>query len=120
MTETYEQSLSLFPTAGAAPAASDVGFRFGAKGTHTSRTMMFEELRQVFEVTLPDARRSDYAAAIIDDNGLPLVAIPGIKLEPGRRWPAAGLAEAERRAARMLAARSFRVPAGGSPARSGA
>lgn len=70
MTEIYEQSLSLFPTAGAAPAASGVGFRFGAKGTHTSRTMMFEELRQVLQATPPDARRGDYASAIIDGNCL--------------------------------------------------
>ncbi len=70
MNEIYEQTLSLFPMAGAAPAAADVGFRFGAKGTHTSRTMMFEELRQVLQATAPDARRADYAAAIIDGNCL--------------------------------------------------
>jgi hypothetical protein len=70
MTKIYEQSLSLFPTVGSAPAALDVGFRFGAKGTHTSRTMMFDELRQVLEVAPPDARRADYASAIIDGNCL--------------------------------------------------
>lgn len=70
MIEIYEQSLSLFPTVGAAPAASEVGFRFGAKGTHTSRTMMFEELRQVLQATPSDARRGDYASAIIDGNCL--------------------------------------------------
>jgi hypothetical protein len=59
--------LSLFP-AGAASTANVV--RFGAKGTHTSRTMMFEELRQVFEATPPDAQRADYAAAIIEGNCL--------------------------------------------------
>jgi hypothetical protein len=70
MTKIYEESFSLFPLAGAGPAAADVGFRFGAKGTHTSRTMMYEELRQVLQATPPDARRADYAAAIIDGNCL--------------------------------------------------
>lgn len=70
MSEPFEQTLSLFPIAGAYPAAADVGFRFGAKGTHTSRTMMFDELRQVLQATPPDARRADYAAAIIDGNCL--------------------------------------------------
>ncbi|HYT94205.1 MAG TPA: hypothetical protein VEL76_36145, partial [Gemmataceae bacterium] len=64
MSETFETSLSLFRARGA-PAAQ-VGFRFGAKGTHTSRTMMFEELRQLINATAPDARRADYAAAIIE------------------------------------------------------
>ncbi len=64
----FEQPLFLFPAAGS--AAADVGFRFGAKGTHTSRTMMLEELRQVFDATAPEARRTDYAAAIIDGNCL--------------------------------------------------
>lgn len=70
MSGPFEQTLSLFPTAGASPSAADVGFRFGAKGTHTSRTMMFDELRQVLQATPPDARRADYAAAIIDGNCL--------------------------------------------------
>lgn len=70
MAEIFEQTLSLFPTTGTAPAAADVGFRFGAKGTHTSRTMMFAELHQVLQATPPDARRADYAAAIIDGNCL--------------------------------------------------
>jgi hypothetical protein len=68
MTVIFEASMSLFP-AGAAPDAH-VGFRFGAKGTHTSRTMMFEELRQVLQATAPEARRADYASAIIEGNCL--------------------------------------------------
>ncbi len=47
-----------------------IGFRFGAKGTHTSRTMMLEELTRVLEATAADARRADYAGAIIDGNCL--------------------------------------------------
>ena len=68
MNEILDTSLSLFPARGGQVA--DVGFRFGAKGTHTSRTMMFDELRQVFLATSPDARRTDYAAAIIEGNCL--------------------------------------------------
>jgi hypothetical protein len=58
----------LFP--GSTREAEASGFRFGAKGTHTSRTMMFEELSHVLQATAPDARRADYAAAIIDGNCL--------------------------------------------------
>ena len=50
--------------------AETIGFRFGAKGTHTSRTMMFEELSHVLQATDPAARRADYASAIIDGNCL--------------------------------------------------
>ena len=50
--------------------AATVGFRSGPKGTHTSRTMMFEELSQLLQATAPEARRADYAAAIIDGNCL--------------------------------------------------
>lgn len=49
---------------------TEVGFRFGEKGTHTSRTMMFEELRQVLQATSAAAKRADYAAAIIEGNCL--------------------------------------------------
>ncbi|HTV27077.1 MAG TPA: hypothetical protein VMF32_04800 [Xanthobacteraceae bacterium] len=59
---------SLFPTSAREPDA--VGFRFGAKGTHTSRTMMLEELTRVLAATAPDARRADYATVIIDGNCL--------------------------------------------------
>lgn len=58
----------LFP--GPARAAEALGFRFGAKGTHTSRTMMLEELARVLDATAPDARRAEYAAAIVDSNCL--------------------------------------------------
>lgn len=68
MDELLDSSLSLFPSGGA-PAAN-VGFRFGAKGTHTSRTMMLDEFQHVMQATGPEARRPDYAAAIIDGNCL--------------------------------------------------
>ncbi len=67
MGQTGPFSLFLGPTLREAERA---GFRFGAKGTHTSRTMMLEELFQVFEATNQDARRADYANAIIDGNCL--------------------------------------------------
>lgn len=51
---------------------------------------------------------------------LPLIAIPGIKLDSGRSWPASGLAEAERRPVQTLAARSSLARADGSQARNAA
>jgi hypothetical protein len=65
-----ENRLSLFPAAAPTAAAQDLGFRFGAIGTHTSRTMMLEELSRVFQATASEARRQDYADAIIDANCL--------------------------------------------------
>lgn len=44
------------------------GFRYGSKGTHTSRTMMLSELRYVLDAVPKKASRADYVAAIIDDN----------------------------------------------------
>jgi hypothetical protein len=46
------------------------GFRFGNKGTHTSRTIMFVELCSVFEACPLEAKRSAYAEAILDHNCL--------------------------------------------------
>lgn len=50
--------------------AEEVGFRFGDKGTHTSRTMMLAELGAVLDVTGETAERDDYTSAIIDGNCL--------------------------------------------------
>lgn len=50
--------------------AEKLGFRFGDKGTHTSRTMMLEELTAVLAVTQLWAGRQEYAAAIIEENAL--------------------------------------------------
>ena len=47
-----------------------VGFRTGPKGTHSSRTMMLNEVTLLFEATRHDSRRADYAAAIIEANCL--------------------------------------------------
>lgn len=46
------------------------GFRRGDKGTHTSRTMMLEELGSLFEVVPANAPRARYAEAIVDENVL--------------------------------------------------
>ncbi|MGE3993613.1 hypothetical protein [Pseudorhodoplanes sp.] len=70
MLEQSSLSVLFVPAAGAAPTAADVGFRLGAKGTHTSRTMMFDELQQVLATAPADAKRQDYASAIINGNCL--------------------------------------------------
>lgn len=48
----------------------DAGFRWGEKGTHTSRTVMLDELRAVLASCRPDAARGEYLAAIQEDNCL--------------------------------------------------
>ncbi len=48
--------------------AARAGFRFGDKGTHTSRTMMLAELTAALAVTAPDASRARYADAIVLEN----------------------------------------------------
>lgn len=47
-----------------------LGFRWGDKGTHTSRTIMLDELRSVLAHCRPDATRDEYLAAIHEDNCL--------------------------------------------------
>jgi len=46
------------------------GFRFGEKGTHTSRTMMLTELTDLLAAVPADGNRAAYASAIIEDNVL--------------------------------------------------
>jgi hypothetical protein len=58
------------PSSGPASTAEKAGFRFGNKGTHTSRTIMFEELSTLFKCASPTASRSDYAALIVEQNCL--------------------------------------------------
>jgi hypothetical protein len=60
------------------------------------------------------------APALAGPSGLPREAMPDIRLESGRYWPAPDLAGAQRRAEQTLAARSSRVPAGDSQARNAA
>ena len=63
-------SLCLLPDGKARAGAEAAGFRLGAKGTHTSRTMMLAELEAVLAAAEAGAVRADYAAAIIETNCL--------------------------------------------------
>ncbi len=60
----------LIPPSGISERAAKQGFRFGAKGTHTSRTMMLEELTAVLAPVPEAASREEYAVAIIEGNCL--------------------------------------------------
>lgn len=46
----------------------DAGFRFGARGTHTSRTMMLAEIQTLLAVLPPSSSRQAYSDAILEDN----------------------------------------------------
>lgn len=60
----------LHPVSGIPERAEQIGFRFGAKGTHTSRTMMFSEFSAALAAVAERASREDYATAIIEGNCL--------------------------------------------------
>ncbi len=53
-----------------AAAMERAGFRFGARGTQASRTIMLRELTELFTVVPPDAARDEYCTAIVDENAL--------------------------------------------------
>ena len=62
---------TLIPTTNNTPGdAEKLGFRFGDKGTHTSRTMMLDELGALMRAVPASGTRKDYAAAIIEENCL--------------------------------------------------
>ena len=65
-----ESSQRFFPSEEPAQSAVAAGFRFGPKGTHTSRTIMLDELSALFQLTTPAAGRKEYAQAIIEMNCL--------------------------------------------------
>lgn len=50
------------------PAGTWFGVRFGERGTHTSRTMMFSELSDLLKFTPATAGAAEYRTAIIQDN----------------------------------------------------
>ncbi len=52
----------------AIPASEQFGFRYGSKGTHTSRTIMLEELLQILAAVPASGFRDDYVSSIIDHN----------------------------------------------------
>lgn len=47
---------------------SRAGFRFGGKGTHTSRTIMLSELTELLSAVPADVERGDYEVVIVHDN----------------------------------------------------
>lgn len=49
---------------------TQLGFRFGDRGTHTSRTIMLDELSRLLRVCPDTATRPDYAAAVVKENCL--------------------------------------------------
>lgn len=52
------------------PAAERAGFRFGARGTHSSRTIMFAELDELLRGLPEDAAQAAYSEAVISENAL--------------------------------------------------
>jgi hypothetical protein len=48
----------------------EIGFRFGDKGAHTSRTIMLEELTLLLRECPASAARADYTAAVVERNCL--------------------------------------------------
>ena len=56
----------LVPAAGVERA----GFRFGARGTHSARTIMLRDLTELLAAVPSDAAREEYAAAIVEENVL--------------------------------------------------
>src|SRR4030042_6801239 len=65
-------NLGIAPTSEQEAIASDkrVGFRFGDKGTHSSRTIMLEELSTLLRVSQPSFNREEYRKLIVQENCL--------------------------------------------------
>lgn len=55
---------------GTSKVGKQLGFRYGDKGTHSSRTIMFEELQQLLESHPGDVPREIYVQAVIEENCL--------------------------------------------------
>ncbi|MBX5452784.1 MAG: hypothetical protein K6U10_02475 [Acidobacteriia bacterium] len=70
MREPQLPHFPLFPSNSPRTRAEEVGFRFGAVGTHTSRTMMLAELEAVLDAVPETGKWTDYAASIIEGNCL--------------------------------------------------
>lgn len=58
------------PVSEPVPAWTAVGFKFGDKGTHTSRTIMVEELSALLAACPVNAKRDDYVRAATEENCL--------------------------------------------------
>ncbi len=65
-----DRHLVFFPAVQNRRDAIAAGFRFGHIGTHTSRTIMLDELATVLAVMPGDAQTSSYVDAIIEENCL--------------------------------------------------
>ena len=52
------------------PSAERAGFRFGGRGSHSSRTIMLAELRELFDALPVDADQAAYSEAVVADNAL--------------------------------------------------
>ena len=68
----FRHELPFEPAIASMPShvAGQWGFRTGRRGTHTSRTIMLDELTQLLAAVPADAPRSQYATAIVDGNCL--------------------------------------------------
>lgn len=64
------RSLAFFPSSGPPTTAEKTGFRLGERGTHSSRTLMLEELQAVLAAAPGAVDRAGYTAAIVDENCL--------------------------------------------------
>lgn len=64
------KAIEFFPASGPPAVATKLGFRFGDKGTHSSRTLMLSELETVLAAAPGPVDRAAYASAIIDGNCL--------------------------------------------------
>lgn len=52
------------------PYPSNLGFKTGESGTHTSRTIMLEELTALLATSPAQAEKADYARLIVEENAL--------------------------------------------------
>jgi hypothetical protein len=66
----HDPLLTTLPSTQTKAAWEELGFRFGDKGTHSSRTMMLDELSNLLRVCSPSASRADYVKAMVEDNCL--------------------------------------------------
>jgi hypothetical protein len=67
MTDSH---LTFFPPTRDRHDAIAAGFRLGHIGTHTSRTMMLEELSATLDAVAVKGKSSDYGAAVVEENCL--------------------------------------------------
>ena len=67
---THSLEMRLRTNTAAQDDLRSLGFRFVDRGTHTSRTMMLDELGATLAAVSEGARRADYVAAIVEHNCL--------------------------------------------------